>query len=1521
MEEEELSKLVQLGEKMGLSGDKLYEFVNDKEEALRKKEEDRIAREERAAEREARRIEQELESRTKVTLLERQIELEKVKSEALALELGSRQDTLPSGQGAASQSRAKMPKLPSFNDEKDCIDAYLHRFERFADNAKWSRDTWSINLSALLTGTALEVYSRLSPTDAADYDKLKVSLLQRFRLSEEGFHDKFRSSKPDKGENPPQFAARLENYLQRWMELAKSPLTFDGLKDLLLREQFIASCSKSLATFLRERHPKNVREMTELAEQFIEAHGSSSFVYERQNTRPARQYEESKPPVIQQRSGGNSDKRCYDCGRTGHIARDCFDRLKGGRPSHRGAGLFEGRSDEYNESSRYQGQGPRSQGRGSGFQGRGSGSQGPGSRSQGQGRGQRRENKRDGQDTQGNHVGSMCIVTDKLHACCVQNDQVTLQCGHTLPVIGGACRVCHNMPVSNGYVGSNLVQVLRDSGCSGVVVKRSLVLPGQLTGKSIECVLIDGTVRDIPEAYIDIDTPFYSGKVKALCMSTPVYDLIVGNIEGARGPEDPDPNWSEDKGQVSDISGDVSEEPVEGSAVKTRAQVKKDKEKPTELKVVDISGKVLSVDDMKKAQSDDVTLDKYREFAASGKRKFTGEQNVSWFVVENDLLFRYFQSPKVSNNKIIKQLVVPLPYRTMVMKLAHDCILSGHFGIRKTSDRVLSNFYWPGVQGDINRYCRSCDVCQRTLPKGKVTPVPLESMPLIDTPFERVAVDLVGPIYPATERGNRYILTLVDYSTRYPEAVPLRNIDTEHVAEALFEIFTRVGIPREILSDMGTQFTSNMMKEVGRLLSLKQLTTTPYHPACNGLCEKFNGTLKQCLRRMASERPQDWDRYIAPLLFAYREVPQESMKFSPFELLYGRTVRGPMSVLREIWTNEVRDPDIKTTYQYVIDLKERLSETCELAKAELQKSSQRYKKYYDRKTKHRSFIAQDKVLILLPTDKNKLLMQWKGPFSVVAKVGLSDYRIDIHGKMKTFHANLLKKYVERDPDPVPTAVLSSCSVIEPDPSESLDVESEYALETPPLVATETHSDVHIGEHLSDQQQEEVRRLLSEFHDVLSDLPNRTHLAQHEIHLTTSDPIRNKPYQIPFALRNSVREEVKKMMEMDIIEPSESPYASSIVVAKKSDGSNRICIDFRKLNKVTVFDAEPMPDPEEIFAKIGQSKFFTKVDLCKGYWQIPMRDEDKDLTSFVTPDGLFRFKVMPFGMSNAAATFNRMMRVLLKDLKDTDSFIDDILVHTDNWESHVVALRCLLERLRSGKLNAKPSKCFVGCKSLEFLGHSVGDGVLRPNDDKLEAIKNAPRPETKKQIRSFLGLIGYYRKFVPNFAAVACPLSDLTKKGVPNKIEWREEHERSFQTLKSLLLFSPILRLPDFEKDFFLRTDASDYGIGGVLLQEHERKFPIAYASRKLSDRERGYSVIEKECLAIVWAVRKFQAYLYGRSFVLETDHQPLVYLNRSKVSNGRLMRWAIFLQSYHFSIQAIKGSDNVGADFLSRHIQ
>ena len=209
------------------------------------------------------------------------------------------------------------------------------------------------------------------------------------------------------------------------------------------------------------------------------------------------------------------------------------------------------------------------------------------------------------------------------------------------------------------------------------------------------------------------------------------------------------------------------------------------------------------------------------------------------------------------------------------------------------TDKITSNFYWPGIHSDITRFCQSCDICQRTVAKGNVSKVPIEKMPLIDTPFKRVVVDLVGPIYPPSESGHRYILMLVDYATRYPDAVPLKSITTESVAEALVDMYSRLGVPEEVLSDMGAQFVSECMAEVSRLLSIRQLTTSPYHPMCNRLVEKFNATLKCMLKRLCSEQRKQWHRYINALLFAYREVPQASMGFSPFELLYRRTIRGP----------------------------------------------------------------------------------------------------------------------------------------------------------------------------------------------------------------------------------------------------------------------------------------------------------------------------------------------------------------------------------------------------------------------------------------------------------------------------------------------------------------------------------------------------------------------------------------------------------------------------------------------------
>ncbi|XP_074609412.1 uncharacterized protein LOC141863662 [Acropora palmata] len=551
-------------------------------------------------------------------------------------------------------------------------------------------------------------------------------------------------------------------------------------------------------------------------------------------------------------------------------------------------------------------------------------------------------------------------------------------------------------------------------------------------------------------------------------------------------------------------------------------------------------------------------------------------------------------------------------------------------------------------------HCKSCDICQKTVNKGSVPKVPLQKMPLIDMPFKWVAIDRIGPVSPSSEAGHRYILTLVDYATRYPEAVPLKNIDTETVAEALVDIFRRLGIPQEILSDLGTQFVSDCMKEVARLLSIKQLTTTPYHPMCNGLTEKFNGTLKTTLKRLCSEQPRLWHRYINPLLFAYREVAQESTGFSPFELLYGRAVRGPMFILKELWTKELEVPEVKNSYQYVFELREKLEDTLKIAHEELQKAQQKGKHYYDRKTKVRKFQPGDKVLVLLPTDHNKLLMQWKGPYEVSAVVGINDYKVRVKDKLKVYNANLLKAYIEREEElEDATATIAEglvTGVIRSDETNELELDSDEDdngfLEIGGYVAKESVADVMTGPGLSDTERAEFLDLAQEFSSLLTEAPGTMNLVQHHINLTSSEPVRSKPYPVPYSMRESLKKDIECMMKMGVIRESNSPYASPVVVVKKKDGSNRVCVDYRKLNKLTVFDPEPMPAAVDLFQKLNGDKFFSKVDLSKGYWQVTVPEVDIPKTAFVTRDGSYEFLKMPSGMVNSAATLKRGMKKFL-----------------------------------------------------------------------------------------------------------------------------------------------------------------------------------------------------------------------------------------------------------------------------------
>jgi len=351
----------------------------------------------------------------------------------------------------------------------------------------------------------------------------------------------------------------------------------------------------------------------------------------------------------------------------------------------------------------------------------------------------------------------------------------------------------------------------------------------------------------------------------------------------------------------------------------------------------------------------------------------------------------------------------------------------------------------------------------------------------------------------------------------------------------------------------------------------------------------------------------------------------------------------------------------------------------------------------------------------------------------------------------------------------------------------------------------------------------------------------------------------------------------------------------------------------------VFDAEPMPAIDGALGNFVGDNFFTEIDLCKGYWQIPLSERSKPCTAFATNKGLMQFTRLPFGLKTACATFIRLIRKVIADLNNIDFYFDNILVHNATWSEHLSDLDKLFKSLRYHGLTAGPSKCYFGYSSINYLGFYLGKNTLQPVHDKVKAILDMPLPKTKKELRSFLGTVSFYRKFIPNFADIVSPINILLKKFSCNRLEWNDEQVERVQVLKQKLADSPILTLPDYDKLFYLRTDASDTGLGAILMQKvDDVLMPISYASRALLDRERKYAVIERECLGIVWAINKFKNYLYGREFVLQTDQQPLTYIRNMRNSNGRLMRWSLALQAYSFVIEYIKGSDNIGADVLSR---
>ncbi|KAL2103054.1 hypothetical protein ACEWY4_002222 [Coilia grayii] len=1346
------------------------------------------------------------------------------------------------------------PKMAPFREDED-IEHYLTTFERIAMASRWPMDIWALYLVPLLSGKARAAYVAMDVRDVQDYAKVKRAILAKFEIDSETYRQRFRSKQVLEGETPRELQARLRDLFQKWA--CPQERSTEEVAELIILEQFLWMVNPEIRTWIKEHNPQSATHASELAETYLSA-----------------------------RRG----RRGLQLGNVDFSSR---------REQRWSNVDFSSRREQ--EDSRDSGQAATSR--------------------SGGGTGSVFRRSRYTKDRPATHTTPRARVV--CHKC-GQPGHISPECPIGPSTASNLCyspqphtshpsrpdRTGVTVPVGlRGRKWEGLV----DSGSSQTFVQRRCLGAQDMTamGKvKVRCIHGDIREYDAVEVTLEIDGQAYVLNVGVMDESP--YPVVIGQdvpvlAELLQWRDMPATAYVTTRAQTksqADLSQGWSELPFSVSGNKERkGKTERRRSKVRGTRVVEnipcppVREEEI-VGDFEAMQRADPTLqplfkkaiapEQLVQFQAKGKE---------CHLVKGGKLFRVSEDGE--------QLVVPQSLRSTVLKVGHSVPWAGHLGQQKTLSRIAQRFHWPGFYQHVIDYCKSCPECQLTSQANRGTKAPLVSLPIVDVPFTRIAMDIVGPL-ERSRGGHRYILVVCDYATRYPEAFPLRNTKARQIANCLIQLFSRVGVLREILTDQGTNFSSRFLRQVYSLLDIRGIRTTPYHPQTDGMVERFNQTLKAMLRKFVNDTGSDWDQWLPYLLFAYREVPQASTGYSPFELLFGRTVRGPLDVLREAWEGEQQSQPTNIV-NYVLRMRDKLEQLTTLVHENMAKAQAQQKSWYDRSAHSRSFEPGQKVMLLLPSAESSLLAKWQGPFEVLRKMGPVTYQISMPGRRKpqqVFHINLLKLWVPREE--VPGNQLWAHTVLD---------EEELPEQDFPVALRESSLQL---DHLSSRQQRELRRCIPK--SVLRQEPGRTSLIQHGIRLTSPGPIRQTCYRVPAKLIPALREEVKSMLEAGVIKPSHSEWCSPVVLVPKKDGGLRFCVDFRKLNAIAAFDPYPMPRVDDLMERLGKAKFLSTLDMCKGYWQVPLTPEAQEMTAFRVPSGLYQFTVMPFGLHGAAATFQRLMDQVLRGAEDyAAAYIDDVVVHSSTWEEHMAHLRDVFDRIHQAGLVVNASKCHLAKPEVAYLGHVLGGGVVKPQLSKVDAIQSCPPPTTKRGVRSFLGLVGWYRRFIPDFSSRAAVLTDLTRKNAPNKVRWTESCEQAFRDLKDCMCQGPVLQSPNFDLPFVVQTDASGVGLGAVLLQgEGEDCKPIQYISRKLYPRETRYSTVEKECLAVKWALDTLRYYLIGKDFTLETDHRALQWLHKMKDANARVTRWYMSLQPYRFVVRYRAGKFNVVADYLSR---
>jgi len=882
--------------------------------------------------------------------------------------------------------------------------------------------------------------------------------------------------------------------------------------------------------------------------------------------------------------------------------------------------------------------------------------------------------------------------------------------------------------------------------------------------------------------------------------------------------------------------------------------------------------------------------------------------------------------------QVVEQLCLPSCRVGAVLRMGHDAMYSGHYAFRNTWQRIRLSFIFPRMRNIINDYCSSCVDCQLRGREFVKDRVPITAIARNEVPFSHLWWDCIGPLFDPMEAKGRYnyCLVICDSATRYPFAFPLRSLTAAATCDALMQVFMIFGTASVISGDFGSNFRAELTREcLERLGCSPKFNEAPFHPSSSGLIERCNQSLKRCLHHVVRQYPRLWHKFVPYILWAMREVPNATTNSSPFLLAFGRPARGPLAILKENWAGEKELPLNmgKSVVQYLQELKHNLQVANDYATEHCNKAQNRYVSQYNLRSTERKFVVGQEVIVLMPDGGGRhILSRWQGPATIVEIRSPHSYIVEYHGKKRHLHVDKLRAYNAR------VANVHNCAMIyEQDDDFGEVVGAPSAFHTgsrlSDVLPPSQRIDRSLLSHLSDLQQTELLTLIDKFHMCFSETPGLCPVAVHEIRLVEGfKPKRFQAYRLPEALKAEVAHQIKELLELGFIKPSKSEMVSPMVcVLKGRDGTGgvRIAIDYRYVNKYTVGESCPIPAIDEVMHRVGKANYISTFDCKSSFWQIAVRPEDTWLTAFITDFGVFEWLRAPFGLKWSGNSLMRATQQVLLPLREfVDSYVDDIPVFTGgSWDLHVRHLTLFLQAIEKSQLTLNLKKCRFGLGEVNFVGHSMGSGMHGPDPEKIRAVDEIRTPKTKSDLRKILGFFSYFRSYIPDYAHIAQPLTELTTNRYNVLLPWGDVHSNALQLLKSKLCEATKLNVVEYNKPFGLAVDASKTAVGCCLFQWEDdgvTEKPIAFGSAKLAPNQQNWSAIEAEAYAAIWALKKYSNFVFSMPVTVFSDHNPLTYITEGATKSAKLTRWALALQQFNVSFKYRPAQRNRVADLMSR---